>query len=485
MSTGEVLKSVPKGWTLRDVQRDILLKVEEKFDSADVFIIRLPVAGGKSLLSASLARYLNQKKKWKSRLIVPNNMLLDQYVESFPWLPILQKRTSYSCTLYENQSVRYNCEQHKAFTTAKDKKGTYCKGCPYVKALRKSRVLPYVALNYYTYLAYKLYGEGLIIDEGHLVSGMLKSLAAKKLWHHDYKFPAWVRTYNQLHRWATEALSRRPKDKKLLSLLKELQANKTRFLIEKGMSPYRGEDRECLKLIPVDVKNEPPLLWPSKVKKIFFLSGTINRKDIEDIGLGDRRICIIDAPSPIPIDRRPLYLDLQFSLSAGAKDRDLPALARYILEAARLNPTRGFIHAPYSLANKLKPYLAENPRFMFHDTFSKHNVFHKFLNSEDGIMVASGMYEGIDLAGDAARWQIVTKVPWANLMEPAMKYLAEADPEGYANEAARLVTQAYGRVCRGPEDFGATTIVDKSFARLIDGWPELFPEWLKDAIVTE
>src|SRR6056300_379850 len=97
--SGEVLKAVPRGWTPRDVQRDILLKVEEKFDSADVFIIRLPVAGGKSLISASLARYLNQRKKWKSRLIVPNNMLLNQYVDSFPWLPTLQKRTSYECTL--------------------------------------------------------------------------------------------------------------------------------------------------------------------------------------------------------------------------------------------------------------------------------------------------------------------------------------------------------------------------------------------------
>lgn len=480
---GDILKAVPKGWEPRPVQKDILLKVEEKFDKADIFVIRLPVAGGKSLLSVSLARYLNQRKKWKSRILAPNNMLLDQYLESFPSMNTLKKKTSYTCTLYEKQTVKYNCAQHVKFTTEGSKKGRHCKGCPYVTALRKARVMPYLVLNYYTYLAHKLYAEGLIIDEGHLIQGMIKDLAAKKLWHHEYKFPHWVRTYSQLYRWASEALTRRPNDKKIKALIAELKSNKTRYLVEKSVALYRGEEKECLKLIPVDVRNEPPVLWPSsKVKKIFFLSGTINRKDIEDMGLGDRRICIIDAPSPIPVERRPFYLDMRYSLSASAKDRDVPALAEYILEAARLNATRGFIHAPYSLANKLKPYLSENKRIMFHDSSSKHDVFSKFLNSEDGIMVASGMHEGIDLAGDIARWQIITKVPWANLTEPAMKYLAEADPEGYANEAARLVTQAYGRVCRGPEDFGATTIVDKSFSRLINDWADLFPEWLKDAV---
>ena len=38
-----ILKAVPSGWTLRKVQEDVLLKVEEKFDSSDVFIIRAPV----------------------------------------------------------------------------------------------------------------------------------------------------------------------------------------------------------------------------------------------------------------------------------------------------------------------------------------------------------------------------------------------------------------------------------------------------------
>jgi len=481
-----ILKAVPSGWNLRKVQEDVLLKVEEKFDSSDVFIIRAPVAAGKTLLAVTLARYMQQRKKWKSRILVPNNLLLEQYLTGFPGMTTLKKRESYTCSVYENQSVKFDCGEHTRLTGTSKKRGAYCKGCPYVQALRKAQAMPYVVVNNYTYLAYRLYGEGLIVDEGHLLQGMIKDLAAKKLWHHDYQFPNYVKTYSQLYRWVNERLTRTPKDKKLLELKQELQSNKVHYLVEKGSSYYRNEERDCLKLIPVDVRNQPPVLWPmGKVKKLFFLSGTINRKDVEDMGLGDRRICVIDAPSPIPISQRPIHPDLQFTLAASANGRDIPKLADYLLGLADKHPEKGFIHAPYSLAKQLESHLAKNERFLFHSSSTKRATFEEFQASENRIMVASGMYEGIDLAGDLARWQVICKVPWANLTEPAMQYLAEQDPEGYANEAARLVVQAYGRVCRSPDDFGETYLVDRSFKRLYTQYRELFPGWFCDAVLDE
>jgi hypothetical protein len=437
---------------------------------------------GKTLIAVTLARYMQQKNKWKSRILVPNNLLLGQYMGGFPNMTTLKKRDSYTCELYENQTTQYDCGTHTRLTGTSKKRGPYCKGCPYVSALRKAQVMPYVVINNYTYLAYKMYAEGLILDEGHLIQGMIKDMAAKKLWHHEYQFPNHIRTYGQLYRWTSEQLSRKPADRKLKELLAELTSNKVHYLVEKGEGLYRGEERKCLKLIPVDVRNQPPLLWPQgKVKKIFFLSGTINRKDVEDMGLGNRRICVIDAPSPIPVERRPLHLDLKFTLASSANGRDIPKLAAYLQELADSKPTKGFIHAPYSLAKELEKHL-KGDRFLFHSSESKRNVFKEFQDSTDRVMVASGMYEGVDLAGDLARWQVICKVPWANLTEPAMKYLAEQDPEGYANEAARLVIQAYGRVCRGPDDFGETFIVDRSFERLYTNYPDLFPGWFKEVI---
>lgn len=479
-----ILKSIPRGWTPRDGQRRTFEIIEENFDKADVFVIRAPTGAGKSLLAVTIAAWVAKRLKGKSRILVPNNVLFKQFLDDFPSLTVLSGRDTYECTLYAGQTTKFDCGTHTQLTGKGGKRGPYCKGCPYVSALRRSRVMPYTLCNYWTYLAYRLYGEALVIDEAHNLTQMLRGMAARKLWKHEYNFPHWVRTYGQLHRWCQEALARAPGDKKLQLLRRELEENKVRYLVERGTDLYRGEERECIKLIPVDIRSQPPLLWPSgQVKKIFLLSATLNRKDVEDMGLGDRRILTIDTPSPIPVERRPVYLDLKFNLGAANADRDIPHLARYIEQLLAGEPTKGFIHAPYALANKLHDHLGSHPRLLWHDNGNKRAIFDEFLASDDKVMVGSGMYEGINLAGDLARWQLVTKVPWPSLGEPAYKWLADEDPEGYANEAARQVIQAAGRVSRSETDYGRTIIVDRSFRRLYEGFPDLFPDWFCDAVL--
>jgi Rad3-related DNA helicase len=96
-------------------------------------------------------------------------------------------------------------------------------------------------------------------------------------------------------------------------------------------------------------------------------------------------------------------------------------------------------------------------------------------------MVGSGMYEGVSLDEDLARWQIICKVPWPSLAEPAMKYLATEDKEYYANRTIKDIVQTYGRVCRGPTDSGTTLIWDNTFERLLKEHSSLFPKWFLDA----
>jgi Rad3-related DNA helicase len=92
------------------------------------------------------------------------------------------------------------------------------------------------------------------------------------------------------------------------------------------------------------------------------------------------------------------------------------------------------------------------------------------------------MYEGIDLPYDAARWQALTKVPYPSLAEPAIKYLADKDPEWYQWETAKLVLQASGRVVRASDDWGITYILDSSFEQLYEKAEHLFPQWWQDSL---
>ena len=93
------------------------------------------------------------------------------------------------------------------------------------------------------------------------------------------------------------------------------------------------------------------------------------------------------------------------------------------------------------------------------------------------MLVASGMYEGLDLVDDTARWQVVSKIPWPSLADPAMKWRANEDPDFYNWETLRQVIQACGRVCRGPDDYGVTYILDSTWNRLEREAAHLFPDW--------
>lgn len=353
--------------------------------------------------------------------------------------------------------------------------------------LRKARVYPYQVSNYYSYMAHKLYKDVLILDEAHTVLPMIRDLAAKKLWYHDYRYPRGTRTYAQLLDWARREAAdgpgnKRPEDKKFKALLADLESGAHRYLIQAGEDMYHGQLRPCLKMLPIDTSTQPPLLWPAgKVKKVVLMSATIGAKDVEQMGLAGRRVEWVRGESPIDAHRRPFVFRPAVGLASTAPPSEFERLAellRTVLDKHK--GQKGLIHAPYALAQKLRSLLPDNPRLLFHDTYNKKAQFDEYVASEgDAVLVCSGLYEGIDLPYDAGRFQVIAKVPWANLGEPSVRYLASTDETRYAWDAAKLVMQGAGRICRTPTDYGVTYLFDKSFARIPR---ELLPTWFLAAL---
>ncbi len=93
-----------------------------------------------------------------------------------------------------------------------------------------------------------------------------------------------------------------------------------------------------------------------------------------------------------------------------------------------------------------------------------------------------GMREGIDLHGVRARWQVVTKIPFPNLGNATVRRRADLDAEWYDVEAVRQLIQMCGRVCRGPDDYGVTYIIDPRFKSLYERREYLFPTWFSESV---
>ena len=475
-----ILAKFPKHLKPRDVQKDALIQYEESKGLADVTVIRLPVASGKSAIAMTIAKHEKQ-----ASVIVPTNLLVDQYLKEFGgYLHNLKAKKDYYCSTYKC-SVKERPQTKESGKLCPD--SAPCKGCfNYRKDLKKARVMPINLANYYIYMTHRLHQPTLIVDEAHKLIPMLQSMAARRVWQHQIGYPGTITTREQFRDWANNHPNVEIPEK----IRDDLNSRRPKFLFSRTSAPLRGVDRDCIEMLPLDLRDEPPFLWPAKVKRIVLMSATISRKDIEQLGLSGRKVVYIDADSPISSENRPVWTAPGGgeNMSTSYQSSSIPHFIEYCQEVSRHHEgEKGLIHCTYNLSSKLQVGGLTGSRFLFHtkDAEDKAAQYRKFRESKDDlVLIACGMYEGLDLPYDAGRWQIVGKVPWPYLGEPATKFKADQDPEFYAWEAIKVVLQACGRICRTLDDYGITYIYDSTFVRLYKDpkFRDLFPKWFRDSV---
>ena len=162
--------------TPRDCQVHALTELERHWDAADVFVLSAPTAAGKTRIMSTVARWAHKKHKMQSTILVPNNVLLDQVVES-EGIYALKNMESYSC-----QAGGRDGDEEISCAARKRIMGETCGQCVYRQRIRQVHKVPYRVANYYTYMAHKLYSPVVLVDEAHLLVNMAKDLAAKHIW---------------------------------------------------------------------------------------------------------------------------------------------------------------------------------------------------------------------------------------------------------------------------------------------------------------
>ena len=480
----QILSYFPRRANPRPGQIHTLTTLEQNWDKGDVFVVVLATGGGKSLIAETIMRWANSQGK-RSCTVVPNNVLLEQYIKGNPKLQTLRAKEHYTCSTSSTELYRVSCDGHSKMAKGKEKGKQFCKGCPYVAANRKVRAVPHYVVNTWTYMAHKLHQPVVVFDEAHSLLGMVREFAGKRLWQKDVPYPYNLKTYKDLSSWIAKSKKLYPQ---LEELDRDLRRPKSFYLVEKATEPLRGKMENCLKLLPIDTRNTPPFLWPKGprgVQKVVLLSATISPQDIEQLGLAGRRVVWIESPAPIPAKQRPVISPSPgFRLGFDASKEELGRAAAEVDRLAHLHRhERGVIHLTYGLMDAFMPLLSEDTRkrLISHDRENKTERYKAFLEGpSDSILFCAGLQEGIDLPGDLGRWQVIAKVPWPSLGEPAWKYVAESDPVRYMWETMRVVLQASGRVCRGPEDYGITYILDRSFNNLD---MTLAPTWFREGLV--
>jgi hypothetical protein len=416
--------------------------------------------------------------------LAPTNMLVKQFTDEFPNTNTLSKIGSYYCE-----------EWQRPCQATRNRLLKYCAGCKCGKDMATAKFQRGPGIyNQHVYIAHKLHRKVLILDEGHTVINTIKNHFSLRIWKHDYRYPDNMWTREQMGAWVDSLPPKKKKTKAITALDEYTRFSVPNYVPQRtqewfnGKGTVRGEPelRDCINMLPVDISQVPQVFWPPEVEKIVFMSGTISQKDIEQLGLARKRTLFLECKSPIPIESRPVIVEPVTAVTKSNMDNAIPDIVKYIAEIAEIHKTeKGLIHATYQLATSIRSRLGHDSRYIFHNKDNKADKYREFRDApaDSGkILVASGLYEGIDLPYDAGRWQIISKIPWGSLGNPAVKHAAALDPDWYNWETIKVVVQATGRICRTPTDYGITYIPDASFLKLIGEAKHLFPNYFLESL---
>jgi Rad3-related DNA helicase len=459
-----ILNYFPPGKLPRDGQKEILLRVEAEWDRNDVIVITAPTAAGKTEIAFTIAAWARGPVNY----LQPDNILVNQATERYSEFVPLHRRKLYPCLNLDHADPEKPCQ------------------CQFRLACSRARMSKIRLMNYWMYFSNRqqVPAQTLVFDEGHRVVDMLESFNNWKLLQSKFGFPSDMRNVADFLLWAQAALERDDNAELTDAVRRLSQVRPEQGLVQKKY----GKD-VALEILPITANEFGHLLWPKgRVKKLVFMSATIGAVDMISLGLDNRRIAYLSCDSPIPAVNRPLQYEPRYNLSHGCVPMAMPILAQTIQDLLKRHPNKGIIHVPYGLASKLQ-ILCNDPRLLYHTKRNKAAVLQAFKDSPpDGgaVLVASGLYEGVDLPYDAARWQLIAKVPYLSFADPVIELRAKHNPDWYAWETIKRLLQAYGRIVRAPDDFGVTYICDTNFKNL---WNKdkyrqtpMFPKFVRDAL---
>lgn len=256
-------------------------------------------------------------------------------------------------------------------------------------------------------------------------------------------------------------------------------------------STKTGHNKVTLK--PVYVHNMAQELLFKYADRVVLMSATILDVDIMCKSLGIKRedVAAIRLKNRFPVENRLIYVRPVAKMTGGAEGMKKwgPDLVKGVDEVVgKYDNKRGIIHTHNFAITKL---LRENctrevrKRFLFQDEFGndKTAMLAAHARSQDSILVAPAMHEGIDLFGDLSRFQILCKVPYANFYDnEQLARRVEADQKYYIWMTALKLVQSYGRSIRSADDFADTYILDESIEKFLRDAKKILPDWFLEAI---
>jgi Rad3-related DNA helicase len=447
--------------------------VVDNWKNAQRLVIHAPVGSGKSLILRAIQR------GYGGMIVTPNNVLVHQYRESYPELNSYIGQNNYRC---KNIDLPCHVVQRKY----------KCKNsfsCPFTISRRNFADGKDTVTN--TMMCHTLHKDNppstILADEAHTIIGNIRQMTNKTIRftakHRDifrkYKInPMELNSDFVFHDFMQAQLDEvrkqiqlHPESDVLANEEYALETTLKHFLDHPELM-VRIPEKDRLTHFSVYVSRN----YLSSVigKKSILTSGTLLKHDLSEM-LGDEYE-EYTIPSPIPAANRGVILNPS-SFKHNKSEMDLEALADRILEVQAKTNLNAICHITYGMAPDMEMYLArkfQGNLFIYTKPEDKARTVNAYMESctksrEGNLLVGAGIVEGLDLKGDLARVNIITKLLFPNIGDPFIQKRMSL-PDGrlfYLGETIKNMLQAIGRTTRGPDDKSVTEILDSNIFKLL------------------
>jgi ATP-dependent DNA helicase DinG len=499
----------------RPGQRAALEAARDAFKRGKKYVVvEAPTGAGKSGIAVTLAREAKN-----AYILTGQKLLQDQYVRDFPDLAVVKGRANYPCLVVDTHAGAAPCMAGKKYPA--------CSDCTYLIA-KEDALFSHTATLNYAYFLGEINNTGafqkrdlLILDEAHNTEELLMrfvevfisrpSLMRAGLnldFPHTGGIEERLQFASDLIMPLTKALTDIeiqlekleviPPDMAVFKSELEGTLNRLRLLRDDEGSGWVCEESDArdahgpawLRFRPIRVSTFAHDFVFKHADRVLFLSATILDAPtfLRSLGITLEEAAFIRVPSSFPVKNRPIYPLNVARLNRDTLDSELPRIAEVIgnlLE--RHNGEKGVIHAhSYKILRFLTEHLPSHQqyRLVYHTgPEGRDDALGRHLSSDtDTVLLTPSMTEGIDLADDRARWQVIVKVPYPYLGDPQVNARRNLDPAWYEWRTALRMVQAYGRAVRGPEDFATTYVLDAVFPSWVQRARKTLPSWFLEAI---
>lgn len=300
----------------------------------------------------------------------------------------------------------------------------------------------------------------------------------------DLKISRLLKTKNSDVRVMQLATDLRQLQLKIEIFLKEYKDNPNNWVLESSYNE-KAKQRE-LSLEPIWAYDYLDKYIFSHYDMVFLMSGTILDKSLfcQLNGLDVSKAVYYSIPSPFNVKNRPIFYMPLGKMSYTNKTETFKRYIPYIKKLLdKYKGKKGIIHTnSFELSNWIKESI-DDPRLIFHDSTNKDEMLELHLRSEKPtVIVSPSMDTGVSFDNDAARFQIIAKVPYPSLASQKNKLRQKNNPDWYSWRTSCSLQQACGRIVRSNLDYGDTIILDGSFSDVIKYSSKFLPHWFQDSI---